>query len=80
MVVRIHFALRDEVAERLATLATAANMSRQAFLQGLIMGVTPAVDAVAASSSKVEINRRARNPEPRGGEFSKDDQVGKAKR
>ena len=52
MTVRIQFQLRDEVAEELQRLAANANVSRQAFVQGLIMGVAPAVDAVSRPSTR----------------------------
>ncbi len=76
---RMTLYLNETEHARLAELAEDAGVSRSAFLRGVIMGVTPAVDAVAGTSTLPPVTRDSLAP-PRGGEFSKDAQVGKAKR
>ncbi len=84
MTVNMNLPMRDEVAARLEADAAAASMSRSAYLQELVMGERQAEPSLAAIGRNVEIDRNTRRSAPRtaprGGEFSKDEQVGKAKR
>lgn len=84
MTVRVHFALRNEVAERLAERAVALGVSRNALVQALIMGADSQGDGIGTPHTGQPWREgtvgRAPQPEPRGGAFDKDVQAGKAKR
>ncbi len=76
---RMTLYLNDAEHARLAERAMAAGVSRSGLLRGLIMDVPP-VDDLPGRAVAGYTPGRAPNPPPRGGEFSKSDQAGKAKR
>ncbi len=84
---RMTLYLNDEEHARLAELAEAAGVHRSKFLRDMIMGGTPTVRATAGDASKLppgQLREDTQGPmagtAPHGGEFSKSDQAGKAKR